>query len=78
MFVKENPDRKKKKNLTRKTTFFEGSLWIKVNYLGLTLDMALKSYASVAKGLKLKTQSSTIHIQHNMKTQKCEFKFAVT
>ena len=31
----------------------EGSSWFKVNYLGLALGMALKSYTSEAKGLKL-------------------------
>ena len=43
-------------DLTRRTTFFEGSSWFKVNYLGLVLDMALKFYATVGKGLKLKAR----------------------
>ena len=34
--------------------FFQGSSWVKVNYL--TLSMALKSYASVIKELKLKVR----------------------
>ena len=33
--------------------FFEGWSWFKFNNLGLTLDMALKFYACVAKELKL-------------------------
>ena len=37
-------------------TVFEGPCWFKVNYLGLAKGMALKSYASVAKGLKLKVR----------------------
>ena len=44
------------KNLNRETTFFEASSWSKVNYLGLALVMALKFYANVAKGLKLKVR----------------------
>ena len=44
------------KNLTRKTTFFEGWSWFKFDNLGLTLDMALKFYTRVAKGLKLKVR----------------------
>ena len=39
-----------------KNTFFEGPSWFKVNYLGLALDMALKSHAHVAKELKLKVR----------------------
>ena len=42
------------KDLTRKTTFFEGWSWFKFNNLGLTLGTNLKFYTSVAKGLKLK------------------------
>ena len=37
------------KDLTRKTTFFEGFSWLKFNNLGLALDIALKFYVSVAK-----------------------------
>ena len=44
------------KDLTRKTTFFEGPSWFKVKYLGLALDMTLKFYVSVAKGSKLKVR----------------------
>ena len=44
------------KGLDRKNHFFEGSSWIKVKHLGLALGMALTSYASVAKGLKLKVK----------------------
>ena len=36
----------------RKTTFFEKSSWFNVNYLGLALGIALKSYTNVAKDLK--------------------------
>ena len=42
--------------MTRKTTFFERSSWFLVNYLGLALGIALKSYTSVAKRLKLKVR----------------------
>ena len=42
--------------MTRKTTFFEGSPWFKVNYLRQALSMALKPYASVAKRLKIKVR----------------------
>ena len=38
----------------QKNQFFWGVLWLKFNNLGLGLDMALKFYTSVAKGLKLK------------------------
>ena len=43
-------------DLTRKTAFFEGCSWFKFNKLRLALDMALKFYTSVAKGLKLKVR----------------------
>ena len=36
--------------------FFEGWSWFKFNNLRLTLDMTLKFYTSVAKGLKLKVR----------------------
>ena len=42
------------KDLTRKTTFFEGWPWFKFNNLGLALAIKLKFYTSVAKWLKLK------------------------
>ena len=42
------------KNLTRKTTFFEGWPWFKFNNLGLAIGMTLKFYTSVTKELKLK------------------------
>ena len=35
-------------------SFFEGCSWFKFNNLELALDMALKFYTSVVKGLKLK------------------------
>ena len=44
------------KDLTKKITSFEGWSWFKFNNLGLALDMALKFYTSVAKGLKLKVR----------------------
>ena len=40
--------------MTRKTTFFERWSWFKFNNLRLALDMSLKFYTSVGKGLKLK------------------------
>ena len=36
---------------------FEGCSWFKFNNLGVALDMALKFYASVAKGLKLRVRN---------------------
>ena len=45
------------KDLTRKTTFFEGWSWFRFNNLGLALGTNLKFYASVAKGLKLKVRT---------------------
>ena len=42
--------------MTRKTDFFEGWSWIKLNNYGLTLDKDLKFYTSVTKGLKLKVR----------------------
>ena len=39
--------------MTRKTFFFEESSWFKVNYLEMAQGMALTSYATVAKELKL-------------------------
>ena len=44
------------KDLTRKTTFFEGWCWFKFNHLGLALGTNLKFYTSLAKGLKLKVR----------------------
>ena len=44
------------KDLIRETTFFEGWSGFKLNNLGLTLGMALKFYASMAKRLKLKVR----------------------
>ena len=40
----------------KKNAFFEGWSWFKFNNLGLALDMALKSYTSVEKRLKLKVR----------------------
>ena len=42
------------KDVTRKTTFFEGWSWFKFTNLGLALGMVLNLYTSMAKGLKLK------------------------
>ena len=42
--------------MTRKTNIFETSSWFRFNNLGLTLDVALNFYTSVAKGLKLKVK----------------------
>ena len=42
------------KNLTRKTSFFEGWSWFKLNNLGLALGANLKFYISLSKELKLK------------------------
>ena len=42
--------------MNRKTTFFEGWSWFKLNNYGLALGMDLKFYTSVAKGLKLKVR----------------------
>ena len=36
--------------------FLEGCYWFKFNYLGLVLDMALRFYAMVEKGLKLQVR----------------------
>ena len=44
------------KNFTRKTVFFEGWPWFKINNLGLTLGTNLKFYSSVSKWLKLKVK----------------------
>ena len=44
------------KDLTRKTTFFEGWSWFKFDNLGLELGKNLKFYTSVVKGLKLKAR----------------------
>ena len=44
------------KDLTRKTAFFEGWSWLRLNNLGLALDKNLKFYNSVVKGLKLKVR----------------------
>ena len=40
--------------MTRKTTFFEGWSWFKLNKLGLALLIAWKFYTSVEKALKIK------------------------
>ena len=42
--------------MTRKTAFFEGLSWFKLNNLGPALGTDLKFYTSVAKGLKLKVR----------------------
>ena len=39
------------KDLSRKNTFFARWSWFRFNNLGLALDIALKFYTSVAKGL---------------------------
>ena len=44
------------KDLARKTNFFEGYPWFKFNNLGLALGMALKTYTSVEKRIKSKSQ----------------------
>ena len=44
------------KDLTRKTTFFEGWSWFKFNNLVLALGTNFKFYTSVAKRLKLKVR----------------------
>ena len=44
------------KDFTRKTSFFEGWSWFKLNNLGLALGTDLKFYSSVAKKLKLKVR----------------------
>ena len=44
------------KDLTWKTTFFEGWSWFKFNNLGIAPGKNLKFYTSVAKGLKLKVR----------------------
>ena len=40
-------------NLTRKNIFYEGWSWLKMNYLGMALGMALKFYTNVAKEVKI-------------------------
>ena len=40
----------------QKKNFFVGWRWYKLDNLGFALSMALKFYASVAKGLKLKVR----------------------
>ena len=42
--------------MTKEKNFFEGCAWFKFNNLGLALVMALKFYAIVAKGFKLKVK----------------------
>ena len=42
--------------MTRKTTLSEGLSWFKFHKLGLALGMALKTYTSVPKVLKLKVR----------------------
>ena len=42
--------------MTRKTAFFEGWPWFKLNNLGLALGIALKFYTSVTKGLTIKVK----------------------
>ena len=44
------------KDLTRKTTYFEGWSWLKFNNLGLALGMNVKFCTRVAKGLKLRVR----------------------
>ena len=44
------------KDLTRKTAFFKGWSWFKINNLELALDTNFKFYNSVAKGLNLKVR----------------------
>ena len=43
--------------MTRKTTFFDGWSWFKLNNLGPALGMALIFYISVSKGFKLKVKT---------------------
>ena len=44
------------KDLTRKTTFFDGWSWFRFDNLRLPLGINLKFYISVAKGLKQKVR----------------------
>ena len=48
------------KNLTRKTTFFEGWCWFKFINLALALSMALKFYTNMAKKLELKESQKAL------------------
>ena len=41
---------------SQKNHFFGEWSWLKFNYLGLALGMALKFYTSVARGLELKVR----------------------
>ena len=50
------------KGLTRKTNFFEKCSWFKFINFELALDMTLKFYTSVAKGLKLKVRNILVLI----------------
>lgn len=43
--------------MSRKKHLFEGRSWIKFNYLGLALGIALKLYTSAKKELKLKVRN---------------------
>ena len=43
--------------MARKTTFFDGWSWFKLNNLGPALGMALIFYISVSKGFKLKVKT---------------------
>ena len=49
-------------DLTRKTAFFEGWPWFKLDNLGLTLGTNLKFYTILSKGLKIKVYTNTQRI----------------
>ena len=51
-------------DLTRKTIFFKGWYWLKVNNLGVALVLALKFYNSLIKGLKLKVRKFLSNLLH--------------
>ena len=44
------------KDLTRKSAFFNGWSWFKLNNKGLAVGMDLKFYNSLAKGFKLRVR----------------------
>ena len=47
----------------QKNNFFEECFWFKFNNLGLALDMALKFYTTVGKGLKLRYEWIIIKVK---------------
>ena len=46
--------------MTRKTAFFDGWSWFKLNNLGKALDKNWKFYISVAKAKRVKTKSQKV------------------